>query len=394
MPSGSPSATITSNVAQFVASSPGIYVIRAEWDGTDSVPLVLIVGARSLPAGPTAASMPPQITGVEALSASAVKADTTDAAAMQLAQQWNSGVLPASWVGTPVQGWIPVAGQVPSSWINAAWSQSVTVLLTDANNPNSTWTAYTLPISASGDFSGILASPYTGTVQIEISPSNYTMSASAVSSADAALNFTSWYTQVQVNQAASTAAHLAATADVNYTAPSFAGAIQEAETLWYNAPDPVSGAIAISNWVATHIAYNYTEYSAMDTNAWNIGATAGQTYAAQTGVCENYAQVLTAMYRALGIPSVVEGGVASNSWVSSWTSAEVSQLFNAGDGHAWVVIDGLTSSPLITDPTWNGGSPQTLASANYLSSAYTTDTTLFSGSHYDQGPETGGLVYP
>ncbi len=41
-----------------------------------------------------------------------------------------------------------------------------------------------------------------------------------------------------------------------------------------------------------------------------------------------------------------------------------------------VAIEGLSASPLLTDPTWNGGGPPTVHEADYLTNDYTTNTVL------------------
>ena len=393
LPNPAPPETVASNVMSFTASEPGVYVIQAQWDGTDSVPLVITVGESQL-ATPNVGTMPPQIAGVATVNTAALQVDPTDSAAVQSGNQSNPGILPNIWIGMPVHGWIPLSGQIPATWINPAWSQTVTVVLTNANNSNSV--NYLLPIDANGNFSGVVASPFKGHVQVEIEPSSYTATDANVPVANQAQNDSLWNTYLDVNQSVSLPAHLAALANVDYLRPNFASAIDQAATLWYNSPDPVSGAIAISNWVATNIAYNYNEDTQITSNpdTWQVGATASQTWQAQSGVCENYSQVLVAMDRALGIPADIEYGVASSSWITNWTPSLVSQLNNDGWAHAWVAIYGLTPQPLMTDPTWNGGSPSSVSQANYLCSQYTTSTTLYQGSHDASGPDTQGLIMP
>ncbi len=392
-----PNGTILSTVSAFTAVSPGIYVVQAHWGGENSVPLVLVVGKRTMPAPSRVPTAPPQVTGVAEVPASALTRDPQDTSAIDDGNQWARGVLRHIWIGTPVQGWIPMAGQVPASWVRPGVSHTVTIEVSSTSSSGrgtTDYSVYTLPVNATGHFSGIIASPYRGRVDLEIVPSAYTMESSAVPAAEAMLKLNSWSTTVTVNRAVALPAHFAALANVNYTDPAFAPAIREAARIWYNAPDPISGAIAISNWIATSITYNYTELRGMEDNQWTVGATPSQAYHAGTGVCENYTQILTALYRALGIPAVIENGVASSTWVTDWTSAEVRALGAEGDGHAWVAIYGLTASPLMTDPTWDGGAPSSLTNANYLTNAFTTDTVLFAGSHYGEGPDTAGFIFP
>lgn len=389
-----PPGTTISRWVTFRASRPGVYVIQARWAGVDSVPLVITVGASALPPMPKIPTMPPQVAGVEPLAPSVLALDRTDRAAIAAGDAARPKLMRQMWIGTPVDGWIPIAGQVPDRWLVPGWSRSVTLTLFNSLNGNSI--TYLLPVNAAGNFSGIVASPYSGRVLLQVGPSNDTATAAAVPGAAQAALSATWGTTVDCHRAVSLKPELTALASVDYQLPRFQGAVREAAALWYNAPDPESGAIAISNWVATHIAYNYQEDKQLTGSAahWPIGATVSETWNARSGVCENYAQVLTAMLRALGVRSILEDGQASAGWVSSWTVELVYRLRTTGSNHAWVDIEGLGPKMVATDPTWNGGSPASLSGARILVSSYTTRTFLFAASHHPAGEEVSGAIFP
>jgi transglutaminase-like putative cysteine protease len=259
-----------------------------------------------------------------------------------------------------------------------------------------TTVTYLLPVTRAGALSGIVASPYRGRVMVQLSPSNDTALARDVPSANSATETATWGATVTVNAAVPVRPALAALASVDYQMAGFRGAVEQAARLWYNAPDPETGAIAISNWVATHIAYNYQEDRQISGShdRWYIGATVDQTWSTRSGVCENYAQVLAAMLRSLGIRCILEDGQASTGYVSSWTLQLVYTLRTTGKNHAWVEVEGVSPHAVATDPTWNGGSPPTLSAARVLTSSYTTDTQLFKKTHHPAGIEMSGAVFP
>ncbi len=387
--SPTPPQTVSSSPEGFVASVPGVYVVRAQWDGTESMPLVITVGLNKLSSSPASAlSMPPPVAGVVARPYKAVHADATDPAAMMQSREWNTNAnLPTVWVGKPVLGWIPITGHVPASWKHPGWSRTVTVIISPYQSKATTYKSYVLPLSPNGSFSGIVASPWKGLLQVTLQASNYTAKAGAVASASQS-TLATWNTLIQVNRATVLPTHLSSSAALDYSDPRFSAALRIAAKLWYNAPDPITGALAISNWVGDDMAYNFTEF---EDSSWTVGATASQSFAAHLGVCQNFAQVLAGVYRGLGIPAVVEEGVISYSWVAQWTPKLVAHQAAIGLSHAWVIAYGLSAQPLVTDPTWDGTGASSLAQANFQTNAFSTDTTVFEGSHYAQQEETGYL---
>lgn len=393
-------ATLPKNVAKsqwilFQASKPGVYVVQARWNHTNSVPLVITVGESRLPKMAPLPSLPPQDSGVATVAESQLTLDRPDTELMHQANAGRPGLMRHIWVGRPVRGWLPLAGQVPARWLKPGWDRSVTITLTSQTSGDTT--TYLLPVNAEGAFSGIVASPYHGPVMLIVGPGNYTATASAVYSASAANAAANWGGIIEVPQAATINPQLTALASVDYELPGFRRALEQAATLWYNAPDPESGTMAISNWVATHIAYNYQEDRQISgaVDRWPVGATVDETWQTKSGVCENYAQVLVAMLRALGVPAVVEDGAATTKGIASWTFLAVETLqVEAEQQHAWVTVNGIAAKPVVTDPTWDGGSPPSLADANVLVNDFTTSTRLFSSTHHATGPELSGAIFP
>ncbi|MCY0899635.1 MAG: transglutaminase-like domain-containing protein [Firmicutes bacterium] len=378
-----PPGTVDSATVLFSASRPGIYAIRAQWDGRYSVPLVLTVGFSELPRPRVMPRVAANNAGVATVAANLLHRDPVDMNAVQTAASVNRIKWPSLWIGQPVDGWIPITGQVPRTWLNPAWSHTVTVILSHPTASHDNVATYVLPLNANGTVSGVVASPWAGNISLMFQPSAYATTLKGVQSAERLANVDVW-TQLTVNRPASLASDLVATASLDYNDTRFLGAIRTAATLWYNAPDRETAAVAISNWVATHIAYNYPEY---DDKAWVIGATASQTAVAQLGVCQDYAEVLAALYRALGLPTAIADGVVSYVWEPGWTPNTVRTLTREGLTHAWVEVWALGPTPLVTDPTWDGGSPASLLGARYLTNNYTTVTTIYRGTHFEEGVE-------
>ncbi|MCY0878093.1 MAG: transglutaminase domain-containing protein [Firmicutes bacterium] len=377
VPATAPAGTVDSGTVTFTASRPGIYAVRAEWDGVDSEPLVLTVGFSRLPRPPRFPRVDPSNAGVATVSAAELHRDPADTAALKALYISSHVRWPALWIGDPVDGWIPVSGEVPRTWLNPNWSHTLTVILEHTLHGESATVSYVLPVNAKGAFSGVIASPWAGNVSMFFQPSAYSTSLAGVLAAEK-MSPTYVWSPVAVAQGVPLQGTLVATAALNYNDARFAGAIKTAAILWDNAPDPETGLMAISNWFATHIAYNYPEY---EDKSWLVGATASETYAAHLGVCQDYAEVLAAVYRALGLSSNVIDGVVSDAWQPGWTSGIVRALSQEGLTHAWVEVYGVGGASFVTDPTWDGGSPPNLADARYLTNNYSGDTVIFRGTH-------------
>lgn len=108
-------------------------------------------------------------------------------------------------------------------------------------------------------------------------------------------------------------------------------------------------ALAIHDWVADNIYYNYDAYYS-DCNDYGDTSAKG-TLEAKTSVCQGYANLTAALFRASGIPcKVVSGfglGIDTNGWNEENTYEEDAN-------HSWneAYIDGRW---IIIDTTWDSG---------------------------------------
>ena len=350
----------TSTTFAFSATQSGEYVVQAQWDGVDSVPLVLTVGLQQLQGQVPVAS---SAAGVLGVAENLLKADP---AAPPLGGA-NQGEIPDLFVGTPVQGWIPVSGTVPASWLGPNAPEDVEVALTSAAQVKT----YVLPLDGAGDFSGVVASPYAGAVEVSLSPAAFGLGAAASSSVAPCV------VQIEVPQAADLPEELQASAILDFNDAGLAEAMGTAAALWQNAPDPRSGLEAISNWISSTIIYDYPRLHGTDI-AW---ATATQVYAAQTGICQDYSDLLVSLLRVLGVPSQVVQGYVSGTWVSSWGQS-------ATPNHAWVEAE-IGGEQVILDPTWNGSDA---AQDNFLTNAYAAQTSWYQATHDLVGVDDGDPV--
>ncbi len=361
---------VNSDPVDFSASQPGEYVVQATWDGMKSLPLEITVGLSSLASSTTQVN--PAWSGTTTLPATVLEKDPAEIGATSYYS--NTVKMPDIWIGKPVEGWIPLAGTVPSSWLVPGLSPTVTVILSGNNQSKS----YSLPLSATGAFSGVVACPFTGSVQLELSASHFTLDPQ---SADQAVNANpdGWYANVNVTTAATLPPHLQASAVMTENDPALADAMNTAFTLWNNAPDPMTGVMAISNWVAERTIYDQIKYSGSPTLA-ETWATATQVYQSGTGVCQDYADLLTTLYRGLGLPAQVRSGYVSNSWDSLLSSETVT----ANHSWVWVWPNGVSSSSVEVDPTWSNGSEPV---NDMLFNTFNLDSAWYVGTHKDLGIE-------
>lgn len=362
-PGESSPQAINSQPYQFTAQQAGEYVIQAQWDGVQSVPLVITVGLSQL----TQASdtVDPAVAGVASLPQTEIATDSPDHSAISQGYGKTIGKL---FIGTPLDGWIPVSGVVLQGWTNPSWSQTVTISLYDSTGTKAK--DYVLPLAADGSFSGIVASPFTEMVSLVISPSDYTLNLAAPLIQSSSL---SWQTEVYVPNAAVLPQNLQASSVIDYNSANRSQALDVAKTLWQNAPDPLSGLAAVSNWVSDLVIYDYPQSTAA-VAPW---ATAGEVYQQRTGVGQDYSDLLAAVYRGIGVPAQVYQGYVSGTWMTSWSGTYK-------PNHAWVVAK-YDGTSFTVDPTWNTHD----TSSNYmLTSAFTTETSWFDDTHYSEGPET------
>jgi hypothetical protein len=102
--------------------------------------------------------------------------------------------------------------------------------------------------------------------------------------------------------------------------------------------------MAIHDWVAAHIAYDYDAYA----SGQDCLVPASQTLEERTGTCGNYSFLVAALARALRMPArVVYGQVCCN---SAWGSAPQLHAWNQvyADGR-WVTLDATWDAGYIRD---------------------------------------------
>ncbi|MCL6592904.1 MAG: hypothetical protein K6T31_02930, partial [Alicyclobacillus sp.] len=328
--------------AQFVAQSPGIYTVQAYANGEYSVPLVLVVG-------------------FNALTGSAPLAAAADSGVVTYPAGWQPGALVSGTyfdytVGTPVNGWIAVAGKAhtPGGQVSVVFSSG-----------GQSW-LYTVPEQADGSFAAYLRSPYTGWVSVGLVPNLFQQ-----------LNQNSSYqwadaTTVNVPEAVPSQQHQAlfasAMRDYNVQAPYAATAARLAAA----APSLDTAIAAISNVVSETVAYNFT---AANNNQvpWQDAAT---TWNTRLGVCQDMANLAAAMLSTLGVPVQTLTGMANNG-----VQTESHEWDQAWDGRNW----------LIFDPTW--GAPDD-GPIDTLVNEFFTDTVSLQASHQLSAGGTGTAFAP
>lgn len=116
-------------------------------------------------------------------------------------------------------------------------------------------------------------------------------------------------------------------------------------------------AMAIHDWVADNIYYNYDGYYSGD-----YGATSAEgTLKSKTSVCAGYAELTKALFTASNIPCVTVSGFALGiSTNGEWTKDNIDNTSN----HAWneAYIDGRW---VIIDTTWSSNNKYENAEYNY-----------------------------
>jgi transglutaminase-like putative cysteine protease len=250
-----------------------------------------------------------------------------------------------------------VSGNIPSAWASAATPRDVEIVLESGPQSKS----YLMPVRADGSFSGAVASPFPGPADIGFGPASFGLDAQASSPGPF------FAVGVYIPQTAALPDDLQASAAIDYNDAALSPALKTAATLWANAPDPKSGLEAISKWTSTTLHYDDQRLNTASAT-W---ATAGEVYQAGTGICQDYADLLVGLYRGIGIPAEVVGGLVTDAWTDG-TSVQ------AGSTHAWVSVD-LGSSNFIMDPTWDGSGS---AQDDFLTDAYVTQTAWYTATHF------------
>lgn len=340
----------TTEEASFTATQPGIYTVQAEDQGQYSVPLVITVGMDKLSSTPfanTGAS-----TGIEPLPNNL---PTT-------ASQTYSNVTYTPY--QPVNGWIPVSGSTTLQ-IN-----HITVILQDSSGDM--WN-YELPVQ-NGQFSGLVRSPFQGSVEVVLFP-NYFQTMTSTADVNQGYSYPLSYYSVNVTAIPPDSNTLAlyASAHRNYNmSPNFANT---ADLLLENSPSIDTAIQAISNYTTESIIYNLNSNQLDPTKTyfpyyvWQDTLTAWNTH---SGVCEDYSSLAAALLQSVGIPAQTVGGYAGN-----WTSLPASDT-NPADAHQWTQAwDG--NQWLVFDPTW--GTDSNLSVINYIDNQYFGDTASLQVTH-------------
>ena len=376
-PGGLENAT---NVVQFTATRPGLYLIQGYWHGAWSMPFVLPIGINHLPV-PTLAWGPAANTGVVPAPVTLLRQDPV---------LTSTPPSPTSTLhlGQPDAGWIPVYGTIPLQDLALGANRAIQVALTTTAplGAHDHWN-YTVPVSATGHVADWIRLPWPSTSGHFRTWVTVSLNRTAVLTTPTAL--TQWAHRTHrilipyltfPNSGPSLTpierAHLAS-ALMDWNQPALSPFIRTAVTLLANAPSRKIGEIAISNWLSTTIAYNFAEYHA---NVLTY-TTALETLQKHLGICSNYVNALVTLDRAVGITAQTIDGTARYTLTHPWTAT---QRQNPNYAHAWVQI-GTTPHAWTVDPTWNGADTLPL---NSLTNAYTEATRLFIASH------TTGTLHP
>lgn len=360
----SPDATLSTNsnetwtqgsnqiaYATFRATKPGVYTVQAVTNGQYSIPLVITVGLSQLSAVPFA--VPADYTGILPLPSTGLTA---------ISSGTDGHVSYTSY--SPVGTWIPISGTVSGGL------SSISILL---NAGNQSWD-YRLPVDASGHFSAMIESPFTGQVELTYEP-NYL---AHLTSTSGSLSYTVDQT-VTISGATLPAAlqGLLPTASMDFNmSRAFS---QTADQLLENSPSFETAVAAINNYVAGTLSYNVAEASPGGQYVWK---SASATWSAKNGICENFAELEASLLRSVGVPVQTVGGNAN----ANWTTPNFNDK-NAYDAHEWLSID-TGGGWLIADPTWTG--MQDTNGKNFgITNEFFTNTASFSATHATLPGQTG-----
>ncbi|WP_241713724.1 transglutaminase domain-containing protein [Sulfoacidibacillus ferrooxidans] len=358
---GSPSYQIVEG--NFIASKPGIYTVQAESNGVYSIPLVITVGMSDLQSTPFANTG--STTGIEPLPSDLPN---------DVAQETNNQVTYTPY--QPIGGWVPISGSTSLS------ISKITVILQGADSSQS-W-GYELPV-VNGQFSGMVRSPYNGSVMVTLFPKFFTtLTTTTDENQDYSYPSSSYTVTINAPIPDQTKLNLYASAQMNYNmSPIFA---QTADQLLENSTSLPSAIEAISNLTSESIVYNHSadQFNAQGldpTYVWQDGLTALTTH---SGVCEDYSNVAAAFLRSIGIQAQTVDGYANGNWTSLLQSDS-----NPADAHQWDEAM-IGNQGLIFDPTWdvvNNGSP-----VWSIFNEFFTNTPMLQETHLPTPGETNEFV--
>lgn len=134
--------------------------------------------------------------------------------------------------------------------------------------------------------------------------------------------------------------------------------VAASDTLTAGLTDPVTKVSAIYDYVITNVTYDYNKAATVKSGYL---PSVDETLAAKTGICFDYAAVMTSMLRAQGIPTklvIGYAGSAYHAWVSVYAQ-----------GQGWIdniiYFDG--TSWKFMDPTFASSGNRTQAIQDYIS---------------------------
>lgn len=333
--------------ADFVANTPGIYTIQAEYNGVYSVPLVITVGQNELPSVPFPLS--PRYTGVLSLPTGLPTVPLSSHAGLTYYKD------------AAVGGWIPISGTTTQPL------SAITVLLYNSSDKTQPYWDYRLPV-VNGVFSGLVRSPFTGSVQVTLFP-NFLKTATASVQTNSGYTFPNSSYSVNVAGPEPTAlrASLLSSTQGDYNMSPKFNAI--AATLLENSPSINTAIEAISNYVSESIIYNQAEVQSTANYYYQDNLSALNT---DSGVCQDYASLTVSLLQSVGIPAQFLTGLANSTWTTPNALTK-----NPQDAHAWVQAwNG--ASWILLDPTWNGGDQ---AVNSTISDEFVTNTVSFNNTH-------------
>ncbi len=337
--------------ATFRATKPGVYTVQAATNGQYSVPLVITVGLSQLNAQPF--SVPTAYTGILPLPSTGLTSITSGT---------DGHVSFSSYA--PVGNWIPISGTVSGGLT------SISILLNSGNN---SWD-YRLPVDASGHFSGMIESPFTGQVELTYEPNYLTLLTST--SGSLSFNIDQTLTISGTTLSPSLQGLLPSAAMNSNMSNTF---MQTADQLLENSPSFETAIAAINNYVAGDLSYNVAEASPGGLYVWKSATT---TWSAKNGICENFAELEASLLHSVGIPVQTVGGNAN----ANWTTPNYNDK-NASDAHEWLSIY-TGGGWLIADPTWTG--MQDANGRNFgITNEFFTNTTSFTATHATLPGQTG-----
>ncbi len=217
-----------------------------------------------------------------------------------------------------------------------AWIQISDLGLT-SGSPNQ-WD-YAVPVSASGVFADVLHIPFSAdSYEVQAAPPLTTAQTSlnymfATKQQTVSNQFTMTFQGQDTNQQLGMLASVWA----NWTDPTIQAL---AKQITEGTTSPLAQAQAVYDWEGQHIGYN----GALLANGGYGWSTTEETLASGVGICVDYANVADALMRALGVPTQMVVGYASN--------GSPVQVNNPNDGHAWN-RSWIGGQWIYWDPTWS-----------------------------------------